>query len=612
MTVSYSSGFGPDTNRRFPSNGVDYPLHFFNQLHFQQPKGLSEIFKWCEILDGSHGLLHRCTNMLSMYPVTQIAVTNDTGENKDDWSNLLNNKLNLQSELVSIGKNYYTFGNSVVSIVPPFKRYLVCGKCGAYKQHCISDDNMEEKNFTWSFKNFKFYGKCTNKECKSHALMEVKDEFLEGQDFINKLTIQKWPVRNIKIRDLSIAGKKRIYYRLEEKYRKPIISGDRFVVANIPYTFILAVKQNMNAAVVELPSELTFHYAYESISEPEQDGLSKPFFISAWKDIFMSFILRKAQECIASDHLIPNRFIFPTAAPGGRDPLSQIDGGSWVASVTTQLKRQQNDPNEIGIVPGPLGYQALGGQGKAMSLREEIELQDRRLLTQMGIPPELIYGGMTWSGSNISLRMLENMFLYYIKKHNTFLKFFVNYASTMSGVKAPDDVKLSPFKMADDIQQINMLLSLGAQGRISETTSLSQVGNGINLEHEATQTESDAAAIQRIAAARQLAMADAGSEVAKKTNSANIELQAENGLQQNQLAQSTQSQILNGATMQTTVGLVNLLNGQNSQERAITLRKLQMSDPAKYNEIMGKMNGVDTNPLPEAKAPRSSPEKAKV
>jgi hypothetical protein len=549
---------------------------------------------------------------MARYPVTHVIVTGDTGENNSFWATHLNEDVGIQNELVQNGKDYYTFGNCIVSIVPPFKRYLLCPKCSTYKRHCINEDNSDER-VDWKFHNFDFISKCKNKDCKYHGKMEVKDELLTGVEFANNVKVQRWPIQNIKVRDLGIAGKKRIYYKLEDKYRKPILSGDKFVVANVPYTFILACKQNKNAAIIELPSELTFHYKYETITEPEWEGLSKPFFFSAWKDIFMSFVLRKAQECIASDHLIPNRFIFPTATPGGLDPLSKIDGSAWVATVTNQLKRQQNDPNEIGVVPFPVGYQALGGQGKAMSLREEIELQDRRILTQMGIPPELIYGGMTWSGSNISLRMLENLFIYYIGKQNQFIKFYTAYVARVSGLKPPTKTMLSPFKMADDIQQMNSLAALGAQGRLSETTALSQVGNGINLANEADQAEKDADSIKRLLRARQMIQTEIGNEINKVNNLENIALQGAAALATNQTQQAAGSQLVNGITSSTTQGIVNQLNRvSNPGERRSLLMELQAKDPAKYNEIVSSLNGVSSNPLPEAKPPKSGPEKAKV
>lgn len=591
--ISNSTVVSPESSRRYPLNGVDYPLRFFNMMHFQRPKTLNEIFKWCIILNESHGLLDRLTDTMARYPITPIIVTNDIGEDRSFWSKLLNNTLAIQDELVKNGKDYYTFGNCIVTIVPPFKRYLCCPKCNTYMQHCINDDNEVEKNFDWKFRDYKFFAKCSKKDCGYNGSMIVKDEFLTGDAFLEKIKIHRWPIQFIKVRNLGIAGKKRIYYRIEDKYTIPIKKGDKFVVSNIPETFILACKANQNNPIIELPSDLTFHYEHEGITEPEWEGLSKPFFFSAWKDIFMSFVLRKAQECIASDHLIPTRFLFPSQNPGsGRDPLSQIDGGSWMNIITTQLKRQQNDPNEIGIVPFPIGYQALGGQGKVMSLREEIELQDRRILTQMGIPPELIYGGMTWSGSNISLRMLENLFLYYINKQNTFLRFFVKYAARMSGKVAPSEIKLKPFRMADDIQQMNLLSGLGMTGRISETTALSQI-SGIDLASEAKQMEVDREYVQRILAARQIANANVTQEITKITNNGQIENQAAGTLKQNAVGQSMQTSITDGFIATSVQGIVNKLKTIPYTERQAELRNLQINNPSQFNEVVSLLNGIN-------------------
>lgn len=626
MSVTSSSGIvGPDNARRYASNGVDYPLRFFNLLHFERPKSLAETYKWCVRLSESHGLFDRIIDTFARYPITHITVGNDIGENKDWWANLLNEDLNILCELVSNGKDFYTFGNCIVSIVPPFNRYLKCPKCGSYLSHCISDDNADDRDFTWKYKDFKFFAKCKSKDvnekkCTYNGEMEVKDEYISDSDmFAKKTRVQRWPISHIKIRDLTIAGKKRIYYRIEDKYKKPIISGDKFIVANIPYTFILACKKSAKDPIVQLPEELTFHYKHESITEPDWDGLSKPYFFSAWKDIFMSFVLRKAQECIASDHLIPNRFIFPTATSGGQDPLAKIDGSAWVSTITTQLKRQQNDPNEIGIVPFPLGYQAIGGQGKSMSLREEIELQDRRILTQMGMPPELIYGGMTWSGSNISLRMLENIFLYYINMQNKFIKFFVAYIARMTDKDCPTSVKMSPFKMADDLQQMQTLLALGAQGRISETTALSQVGNGINLEHEADQTEKDQNAIERITKAKMLASAKANTSVSAETNIGTAEnqalLQGANNDLNNRM--TTGQQLVNGVIMNTVQGIVNKINAMPSrEEKQAALIQLQKESPEQFNSVVGALNGMieksQPQSLPQVRGPRANPGNAKV
>jgi beta-glucosidase-like glycosyl hydrolase len=172
--------------------------------------------------------------------------------------------------------------------------------------------------------------------------------------------------------------------------------------------------------------------------------------------------------------------------------------------------------------------------------------------------------------------------------------------------------------MADDIQQSNLLLGLGAQGRISETTSLSQVGNGINLEKEAKQMESDADAVRRILEAKQKLQTLVQAYVNKLSTLEGIDTQIEGQMEQNNAGNMAQTSmannIVNGAIMQTTDGLVNKINAlKTPQEKQAVLLQLQRESPAQYNKVIGAMNGMpQDDPLPTVRPPRSGPEKAKV
>lgn len=83
MVASSGTVVGSDNARRYPSNGIDYPLRFFNMLHFERPKTLNEIFKWCIVLSENHGLLDRIIDTMARYPITHITCSNDIGENKE-------------------------------------------------------------------------------------------------------------------------------------------------------------------------------------------------------------------------------------------------------------------------------------------------------------------------------------------------------------------------------------------------------------------------------------------------------------------------------------------------------------------------------------------------
>jgi len=178
-------------------------------------------------------------------------------------------------------------------------------------------------------------------------------------------------------------------------------------------------------------------------------------------------------------------------------------------------------------------------------------------------------------------------------------------------MEVPTKVQLAPFKMADDIQQSNMLIALGAQRRISETTSLSQVGNGINLEAEAKQTEADAEAMKRIMTARNEIDTMVSNYLNKLTTQENIDTQIGANLQQQEHTSLASSGIVDGAIMQTPDGIVNKLNAitDPNQKRQILL-DLQRQNPQQFNVVIARLNGVqqttEDKPLPQVKPPRGA------
>jgi hypothetical protein len=87
------------------------------------------------------------------------------------------------------------------------------------------------------------------------------------------------------------------------------------------------------------------------------------------------------------------------------------------------------------------------------------------------VPIEFIRGGMSYAGTNVSMRMLENQFLGLIIRHRRMIKWVMKeVANYMRWPEA--GVHFKPFKMADDIQRKAFMLQLNQAQKISDTTLL--------------------------------------------------------------------------------------------------------------------------------------------
>lgn len=606
------SGVTPFSSRRRPQGGgLDYPSRFLNLMAFDRPSptDTAAIQKWAASFYRSSGLFRDIVDKLSRYPVTSIAATGDTAAK---WSDILNHQLKIREKLVSIGINKNTFGNAFISIIPLFNRYLKCGQKG-----CESFKGNPIERVSYKYQNWQFVGKCN--ACGKSGVMTIKDEYIKGEGvkISDGINLKIWPTQSIHVKANKITGKHRIIYKLDPTEVKAIKKGDKFIIETMPSDFLEAVKLHGDKAAVELDQDRTFWYAEEDLAEPNASAMSLPFFFSAWKTMWQIFIHRKAQECIVSDHLLPYRVVYP-ASSGTVDPISAIDLGQWRSSVKSLLQRWQNDPAEIAQMPMELGFQQLGGQGKAMSLNDEIRSVNQELLVELGIPPDLIYGNMNWSGSSVSLRMLENRFLYTVNQHDVFLKAVCDFISEHFSIKVPDSVNLSPFKMADDVAKLNVYLSLAAQGKISYQRALGVLGDEINFEEEAKVIAKEKAASAMALSAMQEATAIAAAKASRITNREQVISQIEAQDLQNALTPTLQGSVSAGQSILTPQGLTAKINAMPENQRQQELQGLQATNPEVYQQVissmgMGQPQQPSTNaPLPEQKPPRREGVKQRI
>lgn len=212
------------------------------------------------------------------------------------------------------------------------------------------------------------------------------------------------------------------------------------------------------------------------------------------------------------EHLVPLRVIFPQPAAGTADPFTAVPLTMWKEHVAQELARFRWDPAYIPIMPLPIGQQSLGGDGKALMLDQQIQAAAEMLVVQLGVPKEIIFGGASWSGTNVSMRSVENFFLGYLIEQMGLLNFVINKIHIALQWPKPK-ARFAPFRMAEDMQRKQLVLGLKQmQAPMSWGTLLGEFGYNLKDELVKSQREaklvSDAqAAVQRLQVKSQNEMA---------------------------------------------------------------------------------------------------------
>lgn len=429
-----------------------YPNPFLDLSRFFMPKTIKSLFKLCRIFYYRNEFVNNVITKLAEYPITDLVLEgiNDT-QTQERYNELVHHHIKIKRLLIEIGLDYFTMGNSFVSANMAFRKFLVCPKCS-------HTEAVERVKYAW--KNYSFVGDCKN--CGSASVtFRVEERHLKHPKYFNFI---RWSPENIDIVHNEITGENKYYYEMPAATKKQIVEGKRNAIETTPQLFIDAVKNNRK---ILLDQNNLYHFKRATLAE-EDKGWGKPLILAALPMLWYMQTLRRGNEAIAADHLIPMRSLFPSSQ-GNIDPFTQMNLGAWRNAVEDNLYRWRRDPNHIAVFPIPIGFQALGGDAKALNVTPELKFLEELVINSFGVPTEFIKGGATWTSSSVSLRIIENHFLTYREELHDFLNYFAAPKIAAFLDFPPVKMKLKKFRMSDDIQAKEALIQLSQLNKIADS-----------------------------------------------------------------------------------------------------------------------------------------------
>lgn len=447
------------------SSGMRYPNQFFDLSQQYMPPTIKELFRWCTFYYYNSPLVGSAIKKMSRYPITDLILEDPLESIKNFWSKVLVDDMKMKERLMEINLDAHAYGNCFVSLHFPFTRFLICKKC---------NHRAPIRSWEWTFRggDLGFHGTCP--ECSENAAVDVKDVPYKNHKGIRLI---RWNPANINLKFNEFTGKYHYMYSVPNKIKRMMSRGDKDILEDIPLVVIEAVRKRK---LIRLNPDNIFHIKQPTLAEQDQ-GWGKPTLIHVLKDMFYFYTLRRAQEAIALEHIIPFDMIFPIPN-GQQDPYVHTDLGSWRLQIESVIKKHRRDPNFKAVLPVPVGHGRLGGDGKALLLSPEMNYLTQTVVGGLGLPQEFIFGGLNYTGSSISLRSLENDFIQNRSQLLDFVKWTIHKIRIYLDRPNIKGVRFADFRMADDVQRNQQLIGLNAQGKVSNSTLLTELG--YNYEEE--------------------------------------------------------------------------------------------------------------------------------
>jgi len=440
--------------------GQRYPNPFFDLSQTYMPPTIKELFRWCTFYFYNSPLIGATMKKVSRYPITDLIFEDEQESVRKLWDHVFNKILKIKDRQIEVNLNNHVYGNAFISIHLPFTRFLICPKCG---------ERQPIKNWNWSFRgtDYVFAGKCP--QCDHSGALNIKD--VPYKDLKGVRLIQ-WNPENIHIKFNEYTGRYIYMYTVPSKLRNMILRGDKDIIEDMPMIVIEALKKRR---MIRFHEDSIFHMKAPTLAEQDQ-GWGKPAILHVLKDMFYFYTLRRAQEAIALEHVVPCDIIYPL--PNAQmDPYIHTDLSSWRTQIENILRRHRRDPNFKGVIPVPVGTARIGGDGKMLMLSPELNYLNQTVVGGLGMSHELLFGnGTAYTGASIQLRMLENDFI----QNRSQLIDLVHWVKDKIRIWAqlPDikGIRFSDFRMADDVQRNQQVIGLNAAGKVSDETMLTELG----------------------------------------------------------------------------------------------------------------------------------------
>jgi len=463
--------------------GVRYPSPFFDLSQVYLPANMRSMFRWCRYYAMTYGPAYAFVTKMSSYALTELVwgssqavdkVEQRVQENlKERWESTLVDQLHLYEKYYIGGLHYWTYGNWYMSVEFPFDRYLRCPHC---KRQKLARKFPTRKRGGYSWRDYKFVGVCPY--CERHATFIVHDVLIRSPRGIR---IKLWNPEQVIPVGNEATDRVTYYYQPDSMLLRAIRRGDRDTLETTPWAFIKAAKKN---GLVKFRRGSLLH-----IKAPSPDGrqqfLGHSPMTAALKDIFHVQLMKRAQEANCVERTIPLSMVHPLPISGdsNMNPYYSANIQDLIGHTKEEIAKARRDPNYVPVVPLPLGVTPIWGDGKNLLLIQEIRGWTELIAADLAVPAEFIFGGLQWSGSNVSLRMLENQILTFRNGYARATDFIVNAIGRfMQWPTIPH--RWTPFKMADDIQLKQHMIMLSQMNKISDETLLSHFGRSAGEERD--------------------------------------------------------------------------------------------------------------------------------
>jgi len=465
-------------NQGTSNTGFSDPFNDIATSHM--PTTMKTALWWSEYIWTMQGTYRMAMERIVSYFITEIEIGGEANdEEKVKYSDFLKNQLHVLDFLNQVMRDRLCYGNSFASVVVPFRRFLRNPKTGD-----IYPLKFVYENFDFKFtEKFEFEATCPKTKWRGPWVVEDK-----AREESKHLILKRWSPHEIEILHDPYTDEVSYLWRIPEYYKKMVKDGNLFHLERASKQVLETIRTDklfrFNPAAI-------FHMKEQTLAGIRNLGWGLPRSLINYRQIWYVQVLRRYNEAIALDYVIPFRLITPAARSGGsnagniatQDPMSIYSAGDFRSQVRQMINRRRRDPAAWQLLPFPVNYQILGGDAKQLAPTELIQQGTEELLNECGTPVEFYQGSLSLQAAPVALRLFESTHRQLVTDANSFLQWMCNSISQIMSWELVD-CSLQRVTTADDMQKQMAALQLMMGQQLSGTTGLRAMGYSWDTEQK--------------------------------------------------------------------------------------------------------------------------------
>ncbi len=446
------------------------------------PRSFKNALRLFEYLYDSFGTYRSAYERIISYFVTDLSFTSyDSDEpigesERAQWEWLLVDVLSAIEKTKLINGDKGAYGNGFASLVVPTIRVARCPQCGfvVKLRELFANRTFEAR---WVFPHV--FATCP--KCKTGQGYRGKWELDDlPSDNIYDYKIKLWSPHEMEILFDPYSGDCEYVWVIGEDYKRLIREGNPFHLERVPLKVLEAMSKGVD---IRFHDGVIYHMKEEALSGRKFGGWGISRIMYNLRQVWYIQMLRRYNEAIGMDYLIPMRIIMPDIRPSGGllgaatggDPFDSMQGDEFVYQIRRMVRQRRRDPASFMVSPFPLRYQVLGGEAKSLVPVDMLEAEYSFLLNDLGIPVEFYKGNLQSQGAPSMIRMMEMFWRGMVNDNNRFLQWIVDQMSSLLGWERVR-VRFRRVTHVDDLQLQGLIFQLMGIEQVSPETVLNMVG----------------------------------------------------------------------------------------------------------------------------------------